>query len=275
MLIMRFLTILKFPLLLIIATTMLITSCIDEDNSNCVQYALNTQLLDKSGNVLPDSTATDTRAYLFINNKFDHIITAESNGRYLISFDGKAKVSLVAFGDNNKGLLGIYTPNAGDKISSIYAHLSSKAEGKDSSSTNLFYGRFDYTSASSGKINNVVLPMHSQQATVHVVAKHLREYYGSSSNYHIVLSGFHNSVTFDGTVTGDSVTYTPNAAFDSNGNLCSEALYTLPTKIGESVTVSIYKDNSLVWQSAKDYQGNATTLSAGDNKYIIIDVERK
>jgi len=59
----------------------LTTSCVNEDNSNCVQYAITTQLVDKSGTVLPDSTVGKVKAYLFLNNKYDHIVTAESDGK--------------------------------------------------------------------------------------------------------------------------------------------------------------------------------------------------
>ena len=264
-------TFLFIPLLVMWLTT----SCVDEDNSNCVQYALTTQLVDKSGNVLPDSTVGSVKAYLFINNKFDHIVTAESDGKYLISFDGNAKASLVAFGNMNSDSVNIHTPNEGDDISTISVGLLATRSSASyfSSPTYLFYGKFDYTSVSSGSTTTALLPMYNQHARVHVVAKHLQSQFGNGT-YQIVLQGFRDAITFDGTVTGDSVTYSPSGTFDSNDYYTTEAVNTLPTKTDESVTVQVYRDGTLLWQTSTDSSGNKVTLAAEDDKAFVIDVQR-
>jgi len=124
------------------------TSCVNEDNSNCVQYAVTTQLVDKAGAVLPDSTVGNVKAYLFLNNKFDRLVTAESSGKYLISFEGNAKATLVAFGNMNSDSVNIHTPNEGDDISTVSVGLLATRSSTSyfSSPTYLFYGRFDYES---------------------------------------------------------------------------------------------------------------------------------
>ena len=253
----------------------LTTSCVNEDNSNCVQYAITTQLVDKSGTVLPDSTVGKVKAYLFLNNKYDHIVTAESDGKYLISFDGNTKATLVAFGNMNSDSVNIHTPDEGDDISTISVGLLATRSSTSyfSSPTYLYYGRFDYTSTTSGSTTTALLPMYNQHARVHVVAKHLESQFGSG-NYQTVLQGFRNAITFDGTVTGDSVTYSPSGALDNNDVYTSEAVNTLPTKTDESVTVSIYKDGTLLWQTSTDADGNKVTLAAEDDKAFVIDVQK-
>jgi len=261
--------------LLFILSALFMESCINEDNSNCVQYALTTQLVDKSGAVLPDSTVGNVKAYLFINSKFERIVTAESSGKYLISFDNSAKATLVAFGNMNSDSVNIHTPNEGDSISTVSVGLLSTRSGTSyfSSPTYLFYGRFDYTSMSSGNTTTALLPMYNQHAQVHVVVKHLQAQFGSGT-YQIVLKGFRDAITFDGTVTGDSVTYSPSGTFDSNDYYTTEVVNTLPTKTNEYVSVSIYKDGTLLWQASKDADGNKVTLAAEDNKVFVIDVQK-
>ena len=251
------------------------TSCVNEDNSNCVQYAITTQLVDKAGTVLPDSTVGKVNAYLFLNNKYDHIVTAESDGKYLISFDGNTKATLVAFGNMNTDSVNIHTPNEGDDISTISVGLLATRSSASylSSPTYLYYGRFDYTSTTSGTTTTALLPMYNQHARVHVVAKHLQSQFGSG-NYQTVLQGFRDAITFDGTITGDSVTYSPSGALDHNDVYTSEAVNTLPTKADESVTVSIYKDGTLLWQTSTDADGNKVTLAAEDDKAFVIDVQK-
>ena len=251
------------------------TSCVNEDNSNCVQYAITTQLVDKAGTVLPDSTVGKVNAYLFLNNKYDHIVTAESDGKYLISFDGNTKATLVAFGNMNTDSVNIHTPNEGDDISTISVGLLATRSSASyfSSPTYLYYGRFDYTSTTSGSTTTALLPMYNQHARVHVVAKHLQSQFGSG-NYQTVLQGFRDAITFDGTITGDSVTYSPSGALDNNDVYTSEAVNTLPTKTDESVMVSIYKDGTLLWQTSTDADGNKVTLAAEDDKAFVIDVQK-
>jgi hypothetical protein len=271
---MRYSSTLKLPLLPIMLVLLLATSCVNEDNSNCVQYAITTQLVDKKGTILPDSTVGNVRAYLFLNNKFERIVTAESGGKYLISFDGNTKATLVAFGNMNSDSVSIHTPNEGDDISTISVGLLSTRSSANyfSSPTYLFYGRFDYTSVKSGSTTTALLPMYNQHAQVHVVVKHLQSKFGNG-NYQIVLQGFRNAITFDGTITGDSVTYSPSAAFDTDDKYTSESINTLPTKSDEYVTVSIYKDGELFWQTSTDSDGNKVTLAAEDDKCFVIDVE--
>jgi hypothetical protein len=271
---MRYSSTLKLPLLPIVLVLLLATSCVNEDNSNCVQYAITTQLVDKKGTVLSDSTVGNVKAYLFLNNKFERIVTAESGGKYLISFDGNAKATLVAFGNMNSDSVSIHTPNEGDDISTISVGLLSTRSSTSyfSSPTYLFYGRFDYTSVKSGSTTTALLPMYNQHARVHVVVKHLQTQFGSG-NYQIVLQGFRDAITFDGTITGDSVTYSPSAAFDTDDKYTSESINTLPTKSDEYVTVSIYKDGELFWQTSTDSDGNKVTLAAEDDKCFVIDVE--
>jgi hypothetical protein len=230
---------------------------------------------DKEGTVLPDSTVGKVNAYLFLNNKYDHIVTAESDGKYLISFDGNTKATLVAFGNMNTDSVNIHTPNEGDDISTISVGLLATRSSASyfSSPTYLYYGRFDYTSTISGSTTTALLPMYNQHARVHVVAKHLQSQFGSG-NYQTVLQGFRNAITFDGTITGDSVTYSPSGALDNNDVYTSKAVNTLPTKTDESVTVSIYKDGTLLWQTSTDADGNKVTLAAEDDKAFVIDVQK-
>jgi hypothetical protein len=262
---------------ILLLSLLLITSCIDESHDMCMQYAVTAHLVDKNGKTLPDSTVDSVKAYLFIDDKFDHAVTPESDGYYLVSFDKSSTMNLVLIGLPEKDSLNISTPSRSDDIGSIsVSALESSSKGAASGDyvlpSRLYYGRFDYlpdsTSTGSG---SAVVTMTNKPVTLHVVVEELLDIYGEGS-YSVVLSGLHDAVAFDGSVTGDSITCTPEMSFDSKENLCSGAFHTFPTKSGESVTVSIYKGGLLMWQSSEDYLGNSITLSGGDDKCIIVDV---
>jgi hypothetical protein len=268
-------TSLLFPFML---TALGLYSCVNEDMSNCVQYAVVTQLVNKSGDVLPDSMVGTVKAYLFLNNKFDHVVTAESNSKYLISFDSNLPATLVTFGNMNPDSINIHAPETGEDISQISIGLlgsnTRATSGSFVSPTHLFYGRFDYTSVDkSSTTTTVTLPMYNQHSRVHVVSKHLLAQFGAG-NYEIVLQGFRDAITFAGVVTGDSVIYSPSGSFSDNDVYTTEAVNTLPTKTDEYVTVQIYKDGTLLWQTSTDADGNKVTLAAEDDKAFVIDVQK-
>lgn len=260
-------------------SSLFISSCIDENHEGCVQYAVTARLVDSKGNTLPGSTIDSMKAYLFINDKFDHQVTPESDGRYLISFDGEKKTALVAFGLPGSDSLSVRTPEVGDDINTLSAGISSNSsKAKDTLNviipSELYYGRFDYVPNSTDINNNnsLVMKMTNIEVTLHVVVKQLHQFYDDGSDYSVVLSDLRSGITFGGSVAGNSITCMPKMSFDANGNLCSDAFHTFPTKSGESVTVSVYKSKSLIWQSSEDDEGKDITLSAGEDKCIVIDV---
>jgi hypothetical protein len=274
---MRYPKLLLNPLLSITLLLLLTASCIDESHIGCVQYAIATQLVDTKGNPMGESVSEPTLAYLFLNDKFDHVVTSESDGRYLISFDENSKASLVVFGNMNTDSFRICTPNVGDDISETSVNLIPKtrvSELQDIYTAHLYYGRYDYTADSAGSTKVVLLPLLDRQVKLHVVVQGLRETYGEG-DYKIVLEGLHNAVAFDGTVIGDSVSYHPTASFANNGDLVSETLRTLPTKTGEAVMLSIYKGDSELWHSSLDSDGKQITLAGGEDKVVVINVARR
>jgi hypothetical protein len=255
----------------------LLASCIDESHVGCVQYAIATQLVDTKGDPMSELVMGKSLAYLFLNDKFDHVVTSEADGRYLISFDGNSKASLVVFGNMNTDSFHIRTPNVGDDISETSVNLIARtraAELQDIYTAHLYYGRYDYTSESAGATKVVVLPLLDRQVKLHVVVQELRETYGEG-DYKIVLDGLRNAVAFDGTVIGDSVSYHPTASFASNGDWVSETLRTLPTKTGEAVMLSIYKGDALLWHSSLDNTGKPITLTGGEDKAVVLNVARR
>lgn len=254
----------------------LLAGCIDESHTGCVQYAIATQLVDTKGNPMGASVVGPTLAYLFLNDKFDHVVTSESDGRYLISFDGNSKASLVVFGNMNTDSFQIRTPNVGDDISATSVSLVSKtraAELQNIYAANLYYGCYAYTADSTLSAKVVLLPLLNRQVKLHVVVQNVRETYGDG-DYKIVLEGLRNAVAFDGTVMGDSVSYQPTVSFADNGDLVSETLHTLPTKTGEAVMLSIYKDDVLLWHSSLDSEGKQITLTGGEDKAVVVNAAR-
>ncbi len=259
---------------IVVFTTVLLSSCIYDGDTGCMQYIIKPVLESKGGVQQNDTTMKIIKAYLFRDSKYEREVKPESNGSFIVDFTKGQNSSLSLFGYPSADSLNEIIPKTGDAIASSAVTLS--ALTGNTAPRGFYYGRFDYTQstpAATGK--EISVAMLRERASVHVVVENLTEMYGSGGDYRIELSGLRNAASYDGTTGGDSVTYVPDAAVDNKDNLCSKAECTLPTKQGEGVTVTIYRDGSLIWQSSKDAQGNEATLLSGDNKALIVDIERR
>ncbi len=265
-------------LLLPWAAIVLPAACgIVEDGSMCVQYSVVPKPVTKAGEALPDTLTGRMQAYLFIDGRFSRTVEPERDGRYLISFDGRAKASLVFFAAPKADTATVRTPAEGERMETAAVKAEglarAGAQGQDSLS-GIYYGRYDYESLNGTADVQVAVPVSNQCARIRVVIKRIAEYYGTGDGYTLSISGLRGSLTYDGTVTGDSVVYTPPASFDAEGKLCTIPLTVLPNATGEHITLTLYKDGRILWQSGVDQDRKPVTLSAGDDVVMIADVER-
>ncbi len=263
-----------FPVLISLLITTIITSCINEDDSECVQYAVTAHAVDKAGNNISGSVVNGKEALLFINNRFEHAVTPENDGRYLISFDGGSKASLVIFGNISNDSLSMKTPIVGDSIENLSVTVNAQTRMSQSTAylpNYLFYGRFDYAPVNKKNELAVSLPLYNKRARLRVVLKNLQDRFGSG-NYTVKIEGFRNAMAFSGEITGDSVSYEQSGTFNSDGSYVTEALNVLPNKNGEYVTLSVYKNGVLLLSTSADENGKQVTLAAGDDDCMIVDV---
>jgi hypothetical protein len=241
-------------------------SCINENDSMCVQFDVGHQLVDTAGAVLPDSLIGRLKAYLYLDGKFSNIVTSSSDGRFQISFYKNSTASLVLIASPRKDSIDINEPKVGDDIDN-YALSVNSISGFD----DFYYGRFDYTPNSSNSQWQTVTNLTNMRAHVHVLVKDLNTVFGNEGTYSVKLSGLHSSITFAGTADGDSITATPAVTFLINGDLLSDKVSAWPTKNGESVTLAILKDGNPIWVSNLDSSGKPVKLYAGDDKVFLVD----
>ena len=101
-------------------------SCINENDSMCVQFDVGHQLVDTTGTVLPDSLTGRLKAYLYLDSKFSNIVTASSDGRFQISFYKNSAASLVLIASpKNIGNIELTEPKVGDNINDYALSVNS------------------------------------------------------------------------------------------------------------------------------------------------------
>ena len=271
--------------LLLLPLLSLFASCINDDYSNCVQYSLTVSQTDSVGNALAAEVKGNMMAYLFIDGKFDRIVTSDPDGSYKISYDGRlGNASLIAIGTSEKDSAQVFTPAVGTDMNSMSVSVKrDSVTGEYLLPSSLYYGTYDISSQAAGNAavyGNIV--MKNKPARLHVVIRQLKQYFGDR-DYRVELSGFRNKMTFSGNITGDSIAYTPLSSFDSSDQLVTKPINTFPTQDGEHVTVSVYGDTpvngvksrasakTFIWDTNRDSDGKLVTLNSGDDKVIIVD----
>ena len=274
--------------LLLLPLLSLLASCINDDYSNCVQCSVSVARTDSLGNALAKEVKGNMMAYLFIDGKFDRIVTSDPDSSYKISYDGRnGNASLVAIGSSDKDSAQIFTPAYGSDMNSISVSVKrDPVTGEYILPSSLYYGTYAISSQTAGMsaaYGNLV--MKKKPATVHVVIRQLKEYFGDR-DYKVVLSGFRSTMTFAGQITGDSIEYSPSANFDAANQLVTGSINTFPTMQHEYVTVSVFSNpdnpaksrsslSQLIWSTNRDNHGNRVTLNSGDDKVIIVDCSSK
>ncbi|WP_237072221.1 FimB/Mfa2 family fimbrial subunit [Prevotella herbatica] len=271
--------------LLLLPLLSLLASCINDDYSNCVQYSLIVSQTDSVGNALGEAVKGNMMAYLFIDGKFDRIVTSDPDGSYKISYDGRlGNASLVAIGSSNKDSAQVFTPAVGTDMNSMSVSVKrDSVTGEYLLPSSLYYGTYDISSQAAGSgavYGNIV--MKNKPARLHVVIRQLKQYFGDR-DYRVELSGFRSKMTYSGKITGDSIVYSPSSSFEGSDQLVTNPINTFPTQDGEYLTVSVYGDTpesagksraldkTFIWDTNRDIDGKLVTLNSGDDKVIIVD----
>ena len=271
--------------LLLLPLLSLLASCINDDYSGCVQYSLTVSQTDSVGNALTAEVKGNMMAYLFIDGKFDRIVTSDPDGSYKISYDGKlGNASLVAIGTSQKDSANMFTPAVGTDMNSMSVSVKRDSiTGEYLLPSSLYYGTYDISSQAAGSeavYGNIV--MKNKPARLHVVIRQLKQYFGDR-DYRVELSGFRSKMTYSGKITGDSIVYSPSSSFEGADQLVTKPINTFPTQDGEYLTVSVYGNasatggksrasaKSLIWDTNRDIDGNLVKLNSGDDKVVIVD----
>ena len=267
----------------ILSLLMLLTGCINDDDSSRVQYSVGVRLVTKTGALLPDSVAGTVHTYMFLSGRFVQEVTPEVNGRYYLCFDNRQTMRLVAVGLGSGDSVQLVPPVLGDSLGSICARLRRLGDSRSATRAGdaiteitpmsyICYGSFSYTPGDALRNSNfATLTMTNKNARIHIVIRNLLSQM-RPGNYTVKLQGFRSALAFDGSIKGDSVVYEPHGGFNSDGVFSTDIINVLPTANGENVTFTLYKNDNPVFKCSTDSTGDPITLSPEDDKTIVVDV---
>ena len=255
-----------------------LSSCINDDKGGCVQYVVSTRLVDKSGKLLPDSIARLSSAYMFLNGKYSHSVPYGSDRFFHISFNGCDDARLVVFADRNIQGFRAASPSSGTDICSLAVSLDSLSQPEDSArQSRLYYGIFNFSDITPEETDTAHVVMADRLARVHIaVAKDIASGTALSgtraaTSYLVVITGMRTGMQYDGQLTGSTASATSVMELQPDRSLLSSSVLAM-FACGEPLTVSVYRDGSLMLSTTIDSEGNALEADSGDDKVFVINI---
>lgn len=261
---------LSILLLLLVA----FVSCINEKSDGCVQYSVETRLVDADGKTLPDSITNNSVAYLFRNGGLEGTVPVDSSGLYNISFCDCDAVTLAVFGNNNTDGISFNNAKHGGNLSTVALTLKDLSLLQDSlTHSRLFYGSIDFSYANlTRSVNETTCSMHDRLARFRIVLTNIESIYGSGV-YNAKVDNLHTAFTYGGTVTADSVSFTPSLTRQSDGTYVSGVVNTMPTVGGKGVIITVTKDNTVLDSIGNDGENKPISLTAGTVSAIVVSLK--
>lgn len=247
-----------------------LSSCINDSDGGCVQYAVSTRLVDKAGNALPDSVARMSSAYMFLNGKYSYSVPYGSDGCFHVSFNGCDDARLVVFADRNVSGFSTESPSRGTDIESSAVSLDSISQPDDSArQSRLYYGSLSFSDIVPDETDTARVVMADRLARVRIaVARELTE--GESADYSVRISGICTGMRYDGKMTDSYTTCTPAMGMQQDGSLMSATMAMFPS--GTPLKVEIYHGSRLLAETTTDSGGSALEAESGDNKVFVINI---
>lgn len=235
------------------------SSCI-YDHYNTVQFNIHVHAVDNSGNQLSDNTLQGQHLYFFVNERYSAELYPDANGNYFSSFPEGTVVQFVSVASEDSTAFRFNPPVTGDHIHNWYAEVLDY-----NNIPPLYYGSTILGESS----DDVSIVMKDIRCRFRVLVRNLKNRLGDG-DYNVVIGGLRRAITYEGEGCGDIVEKQGLGSMQSSGDWLSNEIISLPTAIGEGITIRLYRDSEVAAFANLDDEGEIMSLYAGDDKVFII-----
>lgn len=276
----------SFLLVAMLLLTGLLSSCLNEDLSDCPRpFQVTIKALDAD---LNDITGDGTvqQAILFVFNEHGQVVyafelTADQikNKKPVdikLDYPGYKNLTFVAWG-NLSEKVDFSQISTVKQMQDLYVKLKNQ-NGTAQSPGDLFHGTInvpvEYGGTEPGTSH--VVEISRKTAGVTISTLELKQWNGNKEGtYSYVVRESLDTYDKDGNLTGNPVSYSPQAAFQPNGNFFAPIFYTFPTAPGKSFVVDILFNGEVIFTADKDSEGNPFVPQLGRTLNIIIVLTAK
>ena len=255
---------------------LLFSSCsIYDDYPHRRQYDMDVVLTDVEGNVMDDSVASVSEIYAFVNGVYSGKYTKSADGKIHIVLDDRDKVTFVAAGGRHPDEYTQQEPQVGDSISSTWLRLKKQTDGHGVQPSDLFYGSATVggSSAMVDADDHYTLSLRDIRGKVRVMIRGLGTRFGTG-DYQVVLEGLSGGLAYDGSPSGEKVSYDLGGSFVNSSNWLSDSVQVLPT-YGGSFSLKVFKsDGTLILVSDHDEKGQPFSVATGDDVVLVVSIDK-
>lgn len=276
----------SFLLVAMLLLTGLLSSCLNEDLSDCPRpFQVTIKALDADLNDITEDGAVQ-QVILFVFNENGQVVyafeltTDQIKNRKPIEikldYPGYNNLTFVAWGNLDEKV-DFSQINTVKQMQDLYVKLK-KQNGIAQTSGDLFHGTInvpvEYGGIEYGTSH--VVEISRKTAGVTITTVELKQWNGNKEGaYSYVVRESLDTYDQDGNLTGNSVSYSPPADFQANGNFVAPIFYAFPPAPGKSFVVDILFNGEVIFKADKDSDGNPFVPQLGRTLNILIVLSAK
>ncbi|MCD8167339.1 MAG: FimB/Mfa2 family fimbrial subunit [Bacteroides sp.] len=264
----------SWRLLILFMITGLLRGCIKENLDDCRTHCiLHVRAFDATGTELTSNEVSSVALYLFDDNKrLTGTLQTQIGQHVKIEPRMGENIHIVAWGNLGENTLPKLDENYED--CTINIRQRTRAEVYAIPPDDLFQGMISIHA--SQKREEKELPVYRKVGSLTLTARNLKEFAGfQDDDYTVVIRETYSSIHFNGTLTGQKVSYLPDGRFVSSDG--REYYYVAPfTMIPEEtgLYIDIYYQEELIMSIGEDGQGKPITVREGMLTHVLLDFNR-
>ena len=276
----------SFLLVAMLLLTGLLSSCLNEDLSDCPRpFQVTIKALDADLNDITEDGVVQ-QVILFVFNENGQVVyafeltTDQIKNRKPIDikldYPGYNNLTFVAWG-NLDGKVDFSQINTVKQMQDLYVKLKNQ-NGMAQSPGDLFHGSInvpvEYGGTEYGTSH--VVEISRKTAGVTITTVELKQWNGNKEGtYSYVVRESLDTYDQDGNLTGNPVSYSPPANFQGGGNFVTPIFYAFPPVPGKSFVVDILFNGEVIFTADKDSDGNPFVPQLGRTLNILIVLSAK
>lgn len=250
----------------------ILVGCLKENTDGCgTDCILTVRAYDAAGAELTASEVTSVYLYVFDDNYlFQASYQSQIGQSVKLATRSGENLHVVAWGNLN----GNSNANIGTDAHGSYVGVrsQSRADSYAVCPDDIFHGTVIIDG--SGRAASQDIPIYRKVGSMTVTVQNLKEFAGfADGDYSVVIRETYSNIMFDGTLSGEKVSYNPDGNFTTSAG--REAYYVPPFNLipeESGLNIDIYHGSDLVTTVSADSSGGPIIVREGVLTNVLIDL---
>lgn len=256
------------------AFVVLTKGCIYDNLDGCeVDYSLIVRAFENDS-ITSSQAVQDVRLFVFDSARcFIQSINTRIGERVKLNALPNQELHIVAWGNLSGGKENCTEPKPGELEDNCFVYLLSetRATSHAISPDDLFRGKI-VTRILRGN-NEIILPIYRETGTMTITVRNLKSSIGDNDdNYWVMIRDTYSTINFDGSMSGERVTYRPSGSFIMNSGKEEYVVAPFILLPEEGILIDIYHDTDLIATVSNDNDNQPIKVEEGLLTNVLIDL---